>query len=89
MSSGWVKLKKFNCLGEMSLDIFDRLGKVSVGWMKLKIFSRLGKMPLSWVKLKFFINFEKCLKGLVKVVITTYRLGEMSGRFGETGFSKL
>ena len=63
MSSGWVKLKKFNCLGEMSLDIFDRLGKVSVGWMKLKIFSRLGKMPLSWVKLKFFYKLGKMFGG--------------------------
>ena len=55
MSSGWVKLKKFNCLGEMSLDIFDRLGKVSVGWMKLKIFSRLGEISLGWVKLKIIL----------------------------------
>ena len=75
-------------LGGVKLDIFDRLGKVSVGWVKLKIFSRLGKMSPSWVKLKFFINLEKCLKGLVKVVITTYRLREMSGWFGETGVSK-
>ena len=45
-------------------------------------------MSLSWAKLKFFINLEKCLEGLVKVVITTYRLEEMSGGFGETGFSK-
>ena len=72
----------------LGLYIFDRLGKVFVGWMKLKIFSRLGKMSLSCVKLKFSIHLEKCLEGLVKVVFTTYRLGEMSGGFGETGFSK-
>ena len=57
-------------LGGVKLDIFDRLGKVSVGWVKLKIISRLGKMSLTWAKLKFLINLEKCLEGLVKVVIT-------------------
>ena len=55
-------------LGGVKLDIFDRLGKVSVGWVNLKIISRLGKMSLSWAKLKFFINLEKCLEGLVKLV---------------------
>ena len=55
--------------------------------MKLKIVYRLGEISLGWVKLKFFFLYlEKCLEGLVKLVITSYRLGEMSGGFGETGF---
>ena len=32
---------------------------------------------------------EKCLEGLVKLVMTSYRLGEMSGGFGETSYDQL
>ena len=31
----------------------------------------------------------KYLEGLEKLVIANYRLGEMSGEFGETGYSQL
>ena len=32
----------------------------------------------------FVIDLEKCLEGLVKLFITSYRLGDISGGFGET-----
>ena len=32
------------------------------------------------------IDLKKCLEGLVKLVITSYRLGEMSGGFGENSY---
>ena len=35
------------------------------------------------------IDLEKCLEGLVKLVMTSYKLGKMSGGFGETGYDQL
>ena len=35
------------------------------------------------------IDLEKCLEGLVKLIIYSYRLGEMSGGFGETSYGQL
>ena len=35
------------------------------------------------------IDLEKCLEGLVKLVMTSYRLGELSGGFGETSYDQL
>ena len=32
---------------------------------------------------------EKCLEGLVKLVMYSYGLGEMSGGFGETSYDQL
>ena len=32
---------------------------------------------------------EKCLEGLVKLVMTSYRLGEMSGGLGEASYDQL
>ena len=62
---------------------------MSLGWVKLKFFidlekciSRLGETEI------FFLDLEKCLEGLVKLVITSYRLGEMSGGFGETSYNQ-
>ena len=46
-------------------------------------------MYLGWVELKFFIDLEKCLEILVKLVMTSSRLGEMSGGFGETIYNML
>ena len=53
--------------------------------LKLTVECRLGEMSLGWVKLKiFFRDMEKCLEGLVKLVMTLYRFREMSGGFGDT-----
>ena len=46
-------------------------------------------MSLDWVKLKIFVDLEKCLEGLVKLVMASYSLGEMSGGFGETSYDQL
>ena len=35
------------------------------------------------------LDLEKCLEGLVKLVLTSYRLGEMFGGFDEPGFLDL
>ena len=35
------------------------------------------------------IALEKCLEGLVKQVMASYRLEEMSGGFGETSYAQL
>ena len=45
--------------------------------------SRLGETQ------NFFIDLEKCLEGLVKLVMASYRLGEMSGGFDETSYDQL
>ena len=37
----------------------------------------------------FFTDLDKSLEGLVKLVKTSYRLGEMSGGFGETDYNQL
>ena len=42
-------------------------------------------MSLGWAKLKMFF-YRLVEEGLLKPVMTTYRLEEMSGMFGETGF---
>ena len=42
-----------------------------------------------WNWLWPFIDLEKCLVGLVKLVMTGYRLEVMSGEFSETGFLKI
>ena len=35
------------------------------------------------------LDLVKCVEGLVKLVITSYRLGEISGWFAETGYNQL
>ena len=35
------------------------------------------------------LDLEKFLEGFVKLVISSYRLGEMYGGFGETGYGQL
>ena len=35
------------------------------------------------------IELDKCLEGLVKLAMISYRLGEMSGGFGETSYDQL
>ena len=45
-------------------------------------------MSLGGVNQNFFIDLQKCLQGLVKLIIASYRLGEMPGGFGETGYSQ-
>ena len=51
---------------------------MSLGGVNQKFFDRLGEMFLGWVKLKsFFIDLGKCLDGLMKLIFTSYRIGEM------------
>ena len=35
------------------------------------------------------LDLEKCLEGMVKLVITSCRLGEISGWFGEASYDQL
>ena len=52
----------------------------------MKFFPRLGEfVSLLGETQNYFMDLEKCLEGLVKLVLTSYRLGEMPGGFGETG----
>ena len=44
----------------------------------MKFQSRFGETQI------FFRDMEKCLQGLVKLVMSSYTLGEMAGGFGET-----
>ena len=59
----------------------------SLGILDLGIFLDLLHPP--WPHEPHVEDLEKCLRGLAKLVIASYRLGEMPGGFGETGYIQL
>ena len=48
-----------------------------------------GVKMLNWPPEAPAIDLEICMEGLVKLVITSYRPGEMPGGFGETWYNQL
>ena len=42
-----------------------------------------------FIKFDRKLDLKKCLEGLVKLGMTSYRLGELSGGFGESSYDHL